>query len=75
MEDSPKTNMQLNSDTMHRKCRREVIMEYFGEKKRQFFPPCCDVCGSSQEKSDHSFEIQSAVQSVNEVSSFVEKKV
>lgn len=59
---------------LHGKCRREVVLEYFGEEKSADISPCCDVCEVPQEKNDCSSEIRAILQSVNELSAVGEKR-
>jgi superfamily II DNA helicase RecQ len=59
-------------------CRRQVILEYFGEEKvlaTDSSFPCCDVCGQKQETRDCSNEIRILTQSLSEVPNIGEKKV
>ena len=60
---------------LHKKCRRAVLLEYFGEDATAN-DPCCDVCElSSTSTSDYSCEIRAVVQVVDELPTSGEKKV
>jgi superfamily II DNA helicase RecQ len=58
------------------KCRRMVLLEYFGESTTDLAPshPCCDVCESSPEFSDQSEEIKAVLHSVHELPPIWRKK-
>ena len=63
---------------LHMKCRRAVILEYFGEvKANDPAYPCCDVCESSNTvmMSDCCCEIKAVVQAINDLPNSGEKKV
>ena len=59
------------------KCRRAVLLEYFGEEGLVNDPSyvCCDVCASSNTTSDQSNEIKAVVLTVYDLPNSGEKKV
>lgn len=59
------------------KCRRAVLLEYFGEDAIANDPSysCCDVCASSNTTSDRSNEIKAVIQAVHDLPNSGEKKV
>ena len=60
------------------KCRRRMLLEYFGEEfdeNTQSTISCCDVCESTEATSDRYYEIRAIVQALDEVSGVGEKKV
>ena len=62
---------------LHMKCRRAIVMEYFGEEFKANDPayPCCDVCKSSTTLSDCFYEVKAVIQAVNDLQNSGEKKV
>lgn len=64
---------------IHGKCRRSVILEYFGESRDQVevVDECCDVCLKSNpaEHVDCSEEMKAIVHAVKEIPNKGEKKV
>lgn len=62
---------------LHMKCRRGVLLEYFGEEATVNDPsyPCCDVCESSNTTSDLSCEMKTVIQAVHDLPNSGEKKV
>jgi len=59
------------------KCRRAIVLEYFGEEVKASDPayPCCDVCESSKTMSDYRCEMKAVIQAVNDLPNSGEKKV
>ena len=63
--------------SLHIKCRRTVLLEYFGEEATTNDPSyrCCDVCESSNTTSDQSCEIKAVIQAIHDLPNSGEKKV
>ena len=59
------------------KCRRAVLLEYFGEDAAVHEPSysCCDVCASSNTTRDQYNEIKAVIQAVHDLPNSGEKKV
>lgn len=62
---------------LHGKCRRAVILEYFGEGPLTCETPnqCCDICESASTMVNCLPEIKAVIQAVNELPGSGEKKV
>ena len=62
---------------LHGKCRRAVILEYFGEDPvtSETAKQCCDICESSLSSVNCLPEIEAVIQAVNELPGTGEKKV
>ena len=58
---------------LYNKCRREVLLEYFGEELEEQLT--CDVCENLNDTSDYTPEIKVILQSTRELSEVGEKKV
>lgn len=58
-------------------CRRNVLLEYLGEELD--IPPaetgCCDVCSCNFELIDYQKEVLAAIQAVQEIPNYGERKV
>lgn len=59
------------------KCRRAVILEYFGEDPTHATSRggCCDVCSSTAELADYKDELATVVRTVSEIPGYGEVKV
>jgi len=58
-------------------CRRNVFLEYLGEDVSTATAEngCCDVCSSNCELVDYQKEVCAAIQAVQELPSYGERKV
>ena len=58
-------------------CRRNVLLEYLGEESNTALAEngCCDVCSSDLELIDYQKEVSAAIQAVQEIPDYGERKV
>ena len=58
-------------------CRRNVLLEYLGEESNTALAEneCCDVCSSDLELIDNQKEVSAAIQAVQEIPDYGERKV
>ena len=58
-------------------CRRNVLLEYLGEESSTASGEngCCDVCFSDLELIDYQKEVLAAIQAVQEIPNYGERKV